>query len=96
MKLFGLPVIEHAAIPQDEAWIVRDASAEELPTKLRGRVPAPCVVTGDCALLARAVKLLALAYWLEVSVAAAPPSSRGCQRARARLRQQRRHSHHAQ
>ena len=90
MKLFGLPVIEHAAIPQDEAWIVRDAIAEELPADLRGRVPAPCVVTGNRALLAKAVTLLGLAHLLETSADTAAHGGRGCKQARARLRQQRR------
>ena len=93
MKLFGLPVIEHAAIPRDEAWIVRDARADELPAKLRGRVPAPCVVTGNRVLLARAVTLLGLAHLLETTAAdTAPHDIRGCKQARARLRQQRRRS----
>ena len=94
MKLFGLPVIEHAAIPQDEAWIVRDAIAEELPAELRGRVPAPCVVTGNRVLLARAVTLLGLAHLLETTADTASHRGRGCKQARARLRQQRRlHAH---
>ncbi len=58
MKLFGLPVYAHHAIPEDEAWIVRDANAEELPAEVKGDVRVPCVLTGDVARLKQAVTTL--------------------------------------
>ncbi len=60
MKLFGLPVIKHACVPADEAWIIRCPDANELPAELRGRVKTPCVLAGDVELLAEAVILARL------------------------------------
>lgn len=96
MTLFGLNVYQHPAIPEDEAWVVRDSDAEELPAELRGKLSTPCVVTGDAARLGRIAALLGLAELWESALGALPHPSGGCRASRARLRQERnrrRHSH---
>ncbi len=94
MQLFGLPVYEHHALPKDEAWVILDASAEELPAELRRALVTPCVVTGDVALLSRVVRVLELGHLWQSALDARPKQSSQCRQARTRLRQQRRR--HAQ
>lgn len=90
MRLFGLPVYEHPALPKDEAWVILDASAEELPAELRGAFATPCIVTGDVPLLSRVVTLLELGQLWQSTLDARPRPSSQCRQARTRLRQQRR------
>lgn len=60
MELKSLYVIQHRAIPPDEAWIVRRADAAELPADLRGKIKVPCIVTGNMNLLKETLILLRL------------------------------------
>ena len=61
MSILELRVYEHPSIPADEAWLVRRADAEEVPPELRGSIVAPCLITGDAALLEEHLTLLHLA-----------------------------------
>ena len=61
MSFLELRVYEHPSIPADEAWLVRRADAEEVPPELRGSIVAPCLITGDAALLEEHLTLLHLA-----------------------------------
>ena len=47
MKLFGIDVIEHPAIAEDEAWIIRNQDAPQVPSDLRGQLRLPCILTGS-------------------------------------------------
>ena len=47
MKLFGINVIEHPAIGEDEAWIIRHPDAPQVPPDLRGQLHLPCILTGS-------------------------------------------------
>ncbi len=97
MRLFGLPVYEHHALPKDEAWVILDASTEELPAELRGALATPCIVTGDIAMLGQTVTLLGLGRMWQSALDARPRQSSQCRLARTRLRQQRRrHAHQPQ
>lgn len=58
MRLLGLHVHEHQSIPQDEAWVVRNKDADQIPQELRGKIDTPCILTGDAELLRRTVTLL--------------------------------------
>lgn len=61
MSFLELGVYEHPSIPADEAWLVRRADAAEVPPELRGSIVAPCLITGDAALLEEHLTLLHLA-----------------------------------
>lgn len=61
MSFLELRVYEHSSIPADEAWLVRRADAAEVPPELRGSIVAPCLITGDAALLVEHLTLLQLA-----------------------------------
>ena len=47
MKLFGINVIEHNAIAEDEAWIIRHQDAPQVPPDLQGHLHLPCILTGN-------------------------------------------------
>ncbi len=97
MRLFGLPVYEHPALPKDEAWVILDASTEELPAELRGALVTPCIVAGDVAQLNQAAARLGLLGMWQLVLDARPRQSSQCRLARTRLRQQRRrHAHQPQ
>ena len=72
MRFLELRVYEHYSIPEDEAWLVRQADAEEVPPELRGSIVAPCIITGDAALLAEQLTLLHLAEAFEASALSTP------------------------
>jgi hypothetical protein len=72
MSLLELRVYEHHSIPEYEAWLVRRADAEEVPPELRGCIAAPCIITGDAALLAEQLTLLHLAEAFDASEISPP------------------------
>lgn len=47
INLSDINIIEHHAMRQDEAWIIFDADAPQVPAELRGTLRVPCVLTGD-------------------------------------------------
>ena len=61
MSFLELRVYEHPSIPEYEAWLVRQADAEEVPSDLRGRIDVPCILTNDAGLLGEQLTLLHLA-----------------------------------
>jgi ABC-type taurine transport system substrate-binding protein len=60
MDLNALLVIERRDLPRDEAWIIRNGDAPELPADLRGKVTVPCIITGSMKLLKDTLTLLRL------------------------------------
>jgi hypothetical protein len=60
MKLLGLQVHQHPSIPPDEAWVVRDKDAQQVPQELRGKIETPCILASDIRLLRRTVMLLGM------------------------------------
>jgi hypothetical protein len=89
MELKRLHVVQHRAIPPDEAWIIRRSDAAELPPDLRGKISVPCIVTGSMNMLKETLALLHL-------LAKDAPASGfdfmagSCRESRRRLRQTRR------
>ena len=90
MDLKSLHVIQHRAIPQDEAWIIRRSDAAELPADLRGKVKVPCIVTGSMNLLKETLILLRLFNTdaKDINLDFKPGS---CRDSRQRVREYRRH-----
>lgn len=96
MKLFGLNVIEHTAVPEEEAWIIRHKEAQVLPPELQDTIQVPCIVTGSMALLKETVILMRLTNMAEGAIATDAPRPRArCRESRSRLREQRRRSQSA-
>jgi hypothetical protein len=68
MKILGLEVHEHKAIPRDEAWVVRQNDDERVPRDIRGTVSVPCILTGNKYLLEKTVSLLCMVeMWEEIA-----------------------------
>ena len=90
MDLKSLHVIQHRAIPPDEAWIIRNSEADELPPDLRGKVKVPCIVTGNMNLLKETLILLRLfnTETTDINLDFKPGS---CRESRQRTREFRRH-----
>ncbi len=97
MKLFGLNVIEHKAVPEEEAWIIRSKEAQALPPELQDTIQVPCIVTGSLALLKETVILMRLTNMSESAMITDVPrqQSARCRESRGRVRQQRRRSQNA-
>ena len=77
MSFLELRVYEHPSIPADEAWLVRRTDAAEVPHELRGSIVAPCLITGDAALLEEHLTLLHLAEAFEESgISTTDPATR--------------------
>ena len=47
MNIFGMDIIEHTSLGKDEAWIIFNGKAPQVPQDLRDTLPVPCVLTGD-------------------------------------------------
>jgi len=94
MKLLGLEVIEHSAVPQDEAWVVRRKDAPNLPPDLLDRIKIPCIITGNLDLLRQAIVLMQLTNMIEMPADSPPAQTEQrhikCLESRQRLREQRR------
>jgi hypothetical protein len=58
MKLFAMNIIEHPDLAADEAWIVFDENAPQVPEDLRGGLSVPCILTGNRAQTERTLALL--------------------------------------
>jgi hypothetical protein len=57
MEFLGINIIEHASVPADDVWMIHKKEAPQVPADLRGRLPVPCILTGNAA---RACHLLSL------------------------------------
>ena len=58
MKLFAINIIEHSDFAADEAWIVFDENAPQVPEALRDKLSVPCILTGNRAQAQRTLALL--------------------------------------
>ncbi len=58
MKLFAINIIEHPDFAVDEAWIIFDESAPQVPEDLRDKLSVPCILTGNRSLAERTLALL--------------------------------------
>jgi hypothetical protein len=38
---------QHPSVPPEDAWIIRENEAPEVPQELRGVLTVPCILTGD-------------------------------------------------
>ena len=50
MRISHIDIIEHPDVPSNEARIICDINAPQLPQELRNKVSVPCILTGDLAL----------------------------------------------
>ncbi len=58
MKLFSMNIIEHHDFAADEAWIIFDENAPQVPEDLRDNLSVPCILTGNRVQAERALALL--------------------------------------
>jgi hypothetical protein len=47
MNIFGMNIIEHPSLGKDEAWIIFNGNARQVPQDLRDTLPVPCILSGD-------------------------------------------------
>jgi len=47
MQLRELNIVQHPSVPPEDAWIIRENAAPEVPQELRGVLQVPCILTGD-------------------------------------------------
>jgi hypothetical protein len=47
MQLQELTIIQHHSVPPEDAWIIREQEAPQVPPDLRGSLTVPCILTGD-------------------------------------------------
>ena len=47
MQLQKLIIVQHQSVPPEDAWIIRENEAPEVPQELRGTLTVPCILTGD-------------------------------------------------
>ena len=64
MKLFAMNIIEHPDFAADEAWIVFNEYAPQVPEDLRDTLSVPCILTRNQALAERRLALLQASLWL--------------------------------
>ena len=58
MKPSTIDIIEHPDLAADEAWIIFDEEAPQVPEDLRGELSVPCILTGSRAVAERTLALL--------------------------------------
>ncbi len=58
MKLFSINIIEHPDLAADEAWVVFDEHAPQVPEDIRGGLSVPCILTGNRRQTERTLALL--------------------------------------
>jgi hypothetical protein len=83
MKLFAINIIEHPDLAADEAWVVFDENAPQVPEDLRGNLSVPCILTGN---RSRAERTLALLQAISID----QPLTTAIERARQRMRRTKR------
>ncbi|HET6670331.1 MAG TPA: hypothetical protein VFH15_08880 [Pyrinomonadaceae bacterium] len=47
MEYLGINIIEHGSLATDEVWVIHKNNAPQVPAELRGRLPVPCILTGN-------------------------------------------------
>ncbi|MGI8732766.1 MAG: hypothetical protein ACR2LM_05630 [Pyrinomonadaceae bacterium] len=50
MEFLGINIVEHKKVPADEVWMIHKNQAPQVPAELRGKLPTPCILTGDASL----------------------------------------------
>jgi hypothetical protein len=83
MKLFSINIVEHPDLAADEAWIVFDEHAPQVPEDFRGKLSVPCILTGN-----RAQAERTLALWQAIRMD--QPLTTAIERARQRTRRTKR------
>ncbi len=58
MELSNIQIVESTLLPADEAWIICNRDAPQIPESLRATLPVPCVLTGDADQAKRMLNLL--------------------------------------
>ncbi len=58
MNLFDINIIKHPDLAADEAWIIFDRDAPQVPVNIRSKLPVPCILTGNTEQARRTLKLL--------------------------------------
>jgi hypothetical protein len=58
MELSNIQIVECTLLPPDEAWIICNRDAPQIPESLRATLPVPCVLTGDADQAKRMLNLL--------------------------------------
>ncbi|MFZ0060501.1 MAG: hypothetical protein WAL47_00525 [Pyrinomonadaceae bacterium] len=49
MEYLGINIVEHGSLSMDEVWMIHKNNAPQVPAELRGRLPVPCILTGNAA-----------------------------------------------
>ncbi len=83
MKLFAINIIEHPDLAADEAWVVFDENAPQVPEDLRGGLSVPCILTGNRVQTERTLALLQ-------AISVDQPLTAAVERARQRTRRTKR------
>ncbi len=83
MKLFAMNIIEHPDFAADEAWIVFDENAPQVPEDLRGGLSVPCILTGNRTRVERTLAVLQ-------AISIDQPLTTAIERARQRMRRTKR------
>ncbi len=47
MNLFDMRIIKHPDLAANDAWIITDRDAPQVPENLRSELPIPCILTGN-------------------------------------------------
>ena len=47
MEYLGINIVEHGSLATEEVWVIHKKDAPQIPAELRGRLPVPCVLTGN-------------------------------------------------
>ena len=47
MNLLTMNIIEHPDFAADDAWIIFDENAPQVPQDLRDKLSVPCILTGN-------------------------------------------------
>ena len=58
MNLFDMTIIKHPDLAADEAWIITDRNAPQVPKNIKNNLPIPCILTGNTLHAERTLTLL--------------------------------------
>ncbi len=58
MNLFDMSIIKHPDLAANEAWIITDRDAPQVPNNIRSELPIPCILTGNTEQATRMLNLL--------------------------------------
>jgi len=58
MNLFDISIIKHPELADNEAWIITDRDAPQVPKNIRSELPIPCILAGNTEQATRMLNLL--------------------------------------